>query len=101
GVSCVFPAGRLTTLVGPNGAGKSTLLRAIAGLDLPARGAIHAPRDLASLLPVERARQVAWVPDHGDMPFAFTVREIVLMGRFPWHQGAPTQADGARADAAI
>jgi len=40
GVSCEFPAGKITSLVGPSGCGKTTLLRALAGLQSPTSGSI-------------------------------------------------------------
>jgi len=39
-VSLDVPAGSITAVLGPSGCGKSTLLRAIAGLELPASGAV-------------------------------------------------------------
>jgi iron complex transport system ATP-binding protein len=86
GVDVRFAAGRLSFLVGPNGAGKSTLLRALAGIETPS---------------LEHARRVAWVPAETQAAFAFTAREVVLMGRYPWHLGHPGPADAARAHAAL
>jgi iron complex transport system ATP-binding protein len=86
GVDVRFAAGRLSFLVGPNGAGKSTLLRALAGIEAPS---------------LEQARRVAWVPAETQAAFAFTVREVVLMGRYPWHLGHPGAADAARARVAL
>ena len=102
-IEAVFAPGRLTVLIGPNGAGKSTLLRTIAGLETPAGGQVLLDEggDAHALPPLERARRLAWVPDHTDMPFAFTVLDTVVMGRFPWHQGAPRRADTAAAMAAL
>jgi iron complex transport system ATP-binding protein len=87
GVSASLPRGVLCALLGPNGAGKSTLLRVIAGVIAPTRGeATIDGRALARLEAAERARVVAVVPQHIDVAFGFTVREVVEMGRAP-HQG--------------
>jgi iron complex transport system ATP-binding protein len=84
GISLTIEAGQVLALVGPNGAGKSTLIRVLSGV-LPARGgeARLNGTDLLRLSPVERARRVAVVPQLVHLPEAFTVGEIVLMGRTP------------------
>ena len=77
-------AGEIVALVGPNGAGKSTLVRAISGIVPTSEGSIRLDDvDLLRLRPAERARQIAVVPQAVTLPEAFTVAEIVLMGRTP------------------
>jgi iron complex transport system ATP-binding protein len=74
--------GRLVALVGPNGSGKSTLLRLLAGVWPPSEGT--AALDGVPLARVPRrslARAVALVPQDTHIAFAFSVREIVAMGR--------------------
>ncbi len=74
--------GRLLALVGPNGSGKSTLLRLLAGVWAPTAGTVTL--DGAPLARVPRralARAVALVPQDTHIAFAFSVREIVAMGR--------------------
>jgi iron complex transport system ATP-binding protein len=77
-------AGEVLALVGPNGAGKSTLIRAISGV-LPARaGSIQLDAvDILKWRPADRARRIAVVPQAVQLPEAFTVAEIVMMGRTP------------------
>src|SRR3954466_11273974 len=41
GVSMVLNRGEVVSLLGPSGSGKTTLLRAVAGLEVPHRGAIR------------------------------------------------------------
>ena len=85
GVSLEVHAGEIVALVGPNGAGKSTLVRAISGIVPASGGTIRIGEvDLVRLRPVERARLVAVVPQAVSLPEAFTVAEIVLMGRTPY-----------------
>lgn len=77
-------AGELVALVGPNGAGKSTLIRAVSGVLSPRRGSVRVDgEDLWRLRPAERARRVAVVPQTVRLPAAFTVSEIVRLGRAP------------------
>lgn len=83
-VSLSFGSGELLALVGPNGTGKSTLIRVLSGV-IPAREG-RAELDGADLLRMsatERARRIAVVPQAIHLPEAFTVGEIVLMGRTP------------------
>lgn len=84
GVSLVVPAGEVVGLIGPNGAGKSTLLRVIGGAMAASGGIVRlGDVDLGRLPAIERARQVAVVPQRISLPDGFTVAEVVLMGRTP------------------
>ena len=76
-------AGELVAVVGPNGAGKSSLLRAVAGL-IPAEGTVElAGRPVQAWPPRERARRVALVRQATGLEAAFTIRELVELGRAP------------------
>lgn len=77
----VFP-GESLALIGPNGSGKSTLLNAICGGIRPSAGEVMLQGKLLhSQKPDGIARQIAFVPQDESPPFAFTVREVVSMGR--------------------
>jgi iron complex transport system ATP-binding protein len=99
-VSLHVRAGEVLALVGPNGAGKSTLVRAVSGVTPVSGGSIHLDdANVLKLRPAERARQIAVVPQAVHLPEAFTVAEIVMMGRTPhlplW--GGESQRDCALA----
>ncbi len=87
GVNCELQKGEFVLLAGRNGAGKSTLLRAMLGALVPDSGSVtlHS-RALAAWQPLERAREMAFVPQSVDTPFEFTGRELVTMGRHA-HRG--------------
>ncbi len=83
-VSLAFMAGSVTALVGPNGAGKSTLLGVACG-DLPADAGEVLLRGVAlgGLRAGALARERAVMPQEHAVRFAFSVEEVVAMGRLP------------------
>lgn len=75
--------GRITALIGPNAAGKSTMLRCLFGALRPSRGAAlldgrPAHRVRAGAL----ARRLAYVAQRSTVGAAFTVRQVVELGRY-------------------
>src|SRR6185295_6885176 len=83
-VDFALAGGELVALVGPNGAGKSTLLHVLIGWLAPAGGEVRVKGDaIGALSRREIARRIAFVPQEARIDFAFTVREIVAMGRTP------------------
>jgi iron complex transport system ATP-binding protein len=86
-VSWQLAPGQLQAVVGPNGSGKSTLLRAMSGLWPVSEGSILLDgQPLGRLARRAISRRISFVPQETRMDFAFTVQEIVAMGRHP-HRG--------------
>jgi iron complex transport system ATP-binding protein len=78
-------AGEVLCLVGPNGAGKSTLLSVLAGDRAPDSGAVTiegAP--VTEWSTTELAMRRAVLLQQVELSFAFTVAQVVEMGRAPW-----------------
>lgn len=104
GVDLCIHRGEVVALVGPNGAGKSTLLQLLLGWLSPASGEVRLSGVLASSLSRrEVARHIAFVPQDARVDFAFTVRELVAMGRLPHlgRFGAERPEDVAAVESAL
>jgi iron complex transport system ATP-binding protein len=77
--------GSCTALIGTNGVGKTTLLRIAAGVLRPASGTVSLSGRPMETIPLkEVARTVALVPQQLELPFAFTVQQVVEQGRTPY-----------------
>lgn len=76
--------GEFIGICGPNGAGKSTLVRALGGL-IKAKGSIRInERPIQQYKRKDFAKLVSFMHQDTVMPFAFTVYEVVSMGRHPY-----------------
>lgn len=81
----VLPEGVFTVLVGPNGAGKSTLVYALLGFLHAKSGEIRLfGKPLAAYKRSDLARLIAFVPQETVFQFDYSVRDIILMGRYPY-----------------
>lgn len=102
--SFALQPGTATALIGPNGIGKTTLLRLASGVLQPACGSImFAGQSLSQLTAKQAARHIAIVPQHLDVPFDYTVQEVVEQGRTPFLSllGGLTTADRREVDRAL
>jgi iron complex transport system ATP-binding protein len=80
--SLTLQGGHTVALIGPNGAGKSTFLKALAGI-VPHDGELLLEGRRASLLsPRERARLLAYVPQHSALDAPLRVHDVVAQGRY-------------------
>lgn len=78
-------ARQFTAVLGPNGSGKTTLLKILLGLLKPGKGTIYWENsDLSTLSPRERASIMAYVPQNMESSYDFSLRETVMMGRYPY-----------------
>jgi iron complex transport system ATP-binding protein len=81
-------SGEFIGIIGPNGAGKSTLIKVIDRV-LPADSAriLFEGADLNVIARRDLARIIAYLPQENNFTFSYTVREVVMMGRYPYLQG--------------
>lgn len=81
-----LPAGVSIALIGHNGSGKSTLLKALARQITPSSGQItFEDRPLSDWQARDYARRLAFLPQTTPPAEGMTVRELVALGRYPWH----------------
>lgn len=104
GLNVRLAQGEVLALLGPNGGGKTTLLKTLLGLIPPRGGDVRVTdKPLDRLAARERARIIGYVPQVHHGTFAFTVENVVLMGRTAHGSlfAAPTARDRAVGLAAL
>ena len=93
-VSLSFAPGRLHLIIGPNGAGKSTLIKVLARLLRPQTGRIeYEGVDVAGTSEAALAKHRAVLSQAVEVAFPLTVREVVMMGRYPHFGGRAGATD--------
>ena len=99
GVGFTLSDGEILGILGPNGCGKTTMLKNLNKNLSPCGGCVMLDgSDLRDIIKKDVAKSIAVVPQTNEINFAFTVREIVAMGRIPF-QG--TLSGESREDAKI
>jgi iron complex transport system ATP-binding protein len=94
--SISFAPGNFYGVIGPNGSGKTTIVDLLSKHLEPEFGRIHYNgKDLSFYSKKQLSKQIALVPQNFYINFAFTVKEIVMMGRYPHipRFAAPTSED--------
>jgi iron complex transport system ATP-binding protein len=93
-ISVTFAPGKLHLLIGPNGAGKSTLIKVLARLLRPQTGTVEYERgDVSNESEAELARRRAVLSQAIEVAFPLSVREVVMMGRYPHFGSRPGRSD--------
>lgn len=78
----IVEEGEMVALLGPNGSGKTTLLRLLARALRPNVGKVRLQGEpIADLTRRELARRIAVLPQEMRLPFAYTAREVAMLGR--------------------
>src|SRR5436190_6083284 len=93
-VSLTFAPGNLHLIIGPNGAGKSTLIKVLARLLHPQTGTVeYEGVEVTDASEAELARRRAVLLQAVEVAFPLSVREVVMMGRYPHFGGRPGPVD--------
>lgn len=80
-ISFALNKGETLTILGKNGTGKTTMLKCIAGLLQWEKGEMVVNGVSASKGIGKLSYQIGYVPQMRSIPFPYTVREMILMGR--------------------
>lgn len=95
-VSLHLDQGETLFILGKNGSGKTTLLSCLSGILKPINGSVFLEStEINEFSPSERAQKIALIPQFHTPIFAYSVRQMVMMGRtpyLPWF-GSPSQRD--------
>jgi len=85
GLSCEIERGEFVGIIGPNGSGKTTFLRHLTNVLHPDEGSLFLDgEDYRNISTRQLARRIGVVPQESSIIFAFSVTEVVLMGRAPY-----------------
>ena len=81
-----LPCGAVIGLVGHNGSGKSTLVKILARQQAATSGSVRfRGRPLGEWRDRAFAREIAYLPQQTPLAPGMRVRELVALGRYPWH----------------
>lgn len=93
-ISLSLPSAQVIALIGPNGAGKSTLFSLMARLQpLQSGKVIFGEHDIVSCPARTLAKTVAMLGQDNQVQGRLRVHELLMFGRYPYHQGQPSAQD--------
>lgn len=95
-LSFTLEEGQWLMLAGPNGAGKSTLISAISQ-GVPYTGRILlAGENVCGMKPAQRARRMGILAQKNAVGYAYTVEEVVGLGRYAHRRGFLSAPDAGQ-----
>lgn len=94
GVDVALCPGTVTAVLGPNGAGKTSLLRLLSGEWKADAGTVELNGKQLQEIPISHLGKIrAYLHQESSLNFAFTVLEVVLLGRSPHMPGSERPVD--------
>ncbi|NYS33155.1 ATP-binding cassette domain-containing protein [Streptococcus danieliae] len=96
-INLTISQGCFTAFIGPNGAGKSSLLRILCRLDKCTQGRLVLKgQELQAWGSQELAQELTLLQQRLNIQSRLTVHDLVIFGRYPYHQGRPRPEDETR-----
>ena len=97
-INLALPPSQVIALIGPNGAGKSTLFSVMARLQPLQSGQVsfavnNEERDIVRCDARTLSKTVAMLGQDNHVQGRLRVHELLMFGRYPYHQGQPTTND--------
>lgn len=97
-ISLSLPPSQVIALIGPNGAGKSTLFSVMARLQPLQSGQVsfvigNEEHDIVRCHARTLSKTVAMLGQDNQVQGRLRVHELLMFGRYPYHQGQPTADD--------
>ena len=93
-ITLSLPSEQVIALIGPNGAGKSTLFSVMARLQPLQSGQVcFGEHDIVSCHARTLSKTVAMLGQDNQVQGRLRVHELLMFGRYPYHQGQPTADD--------
>lgn len=101
-VQLSLPSAQVIALIGPNGAGKSTLFSLMARISPLQSGKIaFEGHDIATTAARTLSQVVAMLSQDNHVQGRLRVHELLMFGRYPYHQGRPRAEDHAKVNEMI
>lgn len=92
--SVCFEANRFHVIMGANGAGKSTLLKLLSGYLPSSQGQVlFQQKNIQQYSKITLAKKRAVLSQQYAIMFPILVKDIVMMGRYPFFKSTPTAID--------
>ncbi|SDQ06217.1 iron complex transport system ATP-binding protein [Chryseobacterium soldanellicola] len=93
GIDVHLEYGEFLAIVGPNGAGKSSLLSVLANEIKSAQNILFKNKDLNNWEIIELSKNKAKFSQHNSNDIPLEVKDVVMMGRYPYFDAQPRKED--------